>query len=115
LKEWILAHEPALRFGTFFAVFAVMAWWELVASRRELSQSRGRRWFANLGILVLGSLIVRVLFPTAAVGLALLAEREGWGLLNQIELPIALAFILSVILMDLAIYLQHVMFHAVPS
>jgi sterol desaturase/sphingolipid hydroxylase (fatty acid hydroxylase superfamily) len=115
VNDWIVANEPALRLGTFFGVFAVMAVWELVASRRELSQSRGKRWFANIGILVVGSLIVRVLFPTAAVGLALFAKSEGWGLLNRIELPPVLAFILSVVLLDLAIYLQHVMFHAVPA
>ena len=114
MNDWILAHEPALRFGTFFAVFAVIALWELVASRRELSQSRSRRWFANVGVLVLGSLIVRVLFPTAAVGLAMLAQSEGWGLLNRFNLPFVPALILSVLLLDLAIYLQHVMFHAVP-
>jgi sterol desaturase/sphingolipid hydroxylase (fatty acid hydroxylase superfamily) len=114
MQNWIVAHEPALRLGTFISVFAVMALWELIASRRELSQSRGKRWWANLGILVLGSMVVRVVFPTAAVGLAMLAAREGWGLLNRIELPFALSFILSVLLLDLAIYLQHVMFHAVP-
>jgi sterol desaturase/sphingolipid hydroxylase (fatty acid hydroxylase superfamily) len=115
LSDWILAHEPVLRLGTFFGVFAVMALWELAASRRELSQSRGRRWLANLGILILGSLIVRVLFPTAAVGLSLIAQRDGWGLLNRFDLPFILSFVLSVILLDLAIYLQHVMFHAVPA
>ena len=115
MSDWILAHEPALRFGTFFGIFVIMALWELVASRRELSQPRGRRWFANLGILVLGSLLVRVLFPAAAVGLALLAEGEGWGLLNRVDLPGALSFVLAVLVLDLAIYLQHVMFHAVPA
>lgn len=115
MNEWIVAHEPALRLGTFFGVFAVIALWELIAARRELSQSKGRRWFANLGILMLGSLLVRVLFPAAAVGVAVLAKNEGWGLLNRIDLPFALSFVLSIVLLDLAIYLQHVMFHAVPA
>ena len=78
MNDWILAHEPALRFGTFFSVFAVIALWELVAARRELSQPKGRRWFANLGILVLGSLLVRVLFP-AAVPPVGAARRNGPG------------------------------------
>ncbi len=114
MSEWIFAHEPALRFGTFLGVFAVMALWELVAARRELSQGRGRRWFANLGILVIGSLLVRVLFPAAAVALAVMAQREGWGLFNRFDIPFALSFVVSIVLLDLAIYLQHVMFHAVP-
>jgi sterol desaturase/sphingolipid hydroxylase (fatty acid hydroxylase superfamily) len=115
VTDWILSHEPSLRLGSFAAVFAIMALWEIIAGRRELAQSRSKRWFANLGISVFDSLVVRLLFPAAAVGLALLAEGEGWGLLNRIELPFALSVIASVVLLDFAIYLQHVMFHAVPA
>ena len=114
MTNWLFAHEPALRLGSFFAVFALMALWEFVAARRDLDQPRNKRWFANLGISVIDSLFVRLLFPAAAVGLALLAESEGWGLLNSFNLPFGLAFAMSVVLLDLAIYLQHVMFHAVP-
>jgi len=114
VTDWILSHEPALRLGSFTAVFAIMALWEILAARRELGQSRSKRWFANLGISVLSSLLVRLIFPAAAVGLALLAESEGWGLLNRLDLPFALSVVLSLVLLDLAIYLQHVMFHAVP-
>jgi sterol desaturase/sphingolipid hydroxylase (fatty acid hydroxylase superfamily) len=115
MTDWMLSHEPVLRLGSFGAVLAIMALWEVIARRRELGQSRPKRWFANLGISVIDSLAVRLLFPAAAVGLALLAESEGWGLLNRIELPVGLAVVVSVVLLDLAIYLQHVMFHAVPA
>jgi sterol desaturase/sphingolipid hydroxylase (fatty acid hydroxylase superfamily) len=114
LKDWILGHEPALRVGSFVAVFAIMALWELVAARRELSQSRGRRWFANLTMLVVGTLLIRVVFPAAAVGAALVAEGNGWGLFNLVELPRGLSVALSFVLLDLTIYLQHQAFHAVP-
>ena len=115
MTNWILSHEPVLRLGSFVAVFAIMALWEVIAARRELCQSRQKRWIANLGICVLDSLLVRLFFPAAAVGLALLAESEGWGLLNRIDLPVALSVAVSIILLDLTIYLQHVMFHAVPA
>ena len=115
MSDWILANEPVLRLASFSAVLALMALWELVAQRRELDHSRPKRWFANLGILVIDSLAVRLLFPAAAVGLALFAESEGWGLFNRIEMPHLVAVVLSVVLLDLAIYLQHVMFHAVPA
>lgn len=115
MTDWILSHEPTLRLGSFTAVFAIMALWELIAARRELGQSRSKRWFTNLGISVFDSFVVRLIFPAAAVGLALLAENEGWGLLQRFDLPFTLSVIVSVILLDLAIYLQHVMFHAVPA
>ena len=115
MTSWILSHEPALRLGSFAAVFAVMALWELAARRREMQQPRRKRWLANLGISLFDSLLVRLLFPTAAVGFALFAESERWGLLQRVELPFALSVVLSVVLLDLAIYLQHVLFHAVPA
>ena len=115
MTNWILSHEPVLRLGSFVAVFATMALWEGIAARRELCQSRQQRWIANLGVCVLDALLVRLLFPAAAVGLALLAESEGWGLLNRIDLPVAVSVAVAVMLLDLAIYLQHVMFHAVPA
>ena len=115
MTDWLLSHEPALRLGSFFAVFAVMALWEILAERRELDQSRPKRWLSNLGLSVLDSLVVRLLFPAAAVGFALFVEHEGWGLLNRVDLPAVLNVVLSVALLDLAIYFQHVMFHAVPA
>ncbi|MEJ2084829.1 MAG: sterol desaturase family protein [Acidobacteriota bacterium] len=115
MTAWILSHEPALRLGSFGFVLVAMALWEILARRRELSQSRPKRWFANLGISVIDSFLVRLLFPAAAVGLSVVAESEGWGLLNRIDVPFALAVVISVIVFDLVIYLQHVMFHAVPA
>lgn len=115
MRDWALSHEAALRFGLFFGVLSVMALWELVAARRELSQARPKRWFANLGMAALGAFLARLLFPAAATGMALTLEQEGWGLLNRFEIPYVLAVTLSVVALDLAIYLQHVMFHAVPT
>jgi len=113
-NEWALAHEPAVRLGAFFGVFALMAVWEAVAPRRTRLLPRRVRWLHNLALVVLNSLILRLLFPLAAVGFALLAVERGWGLLNAFEVPFWWGFALSVIALDFAVYLQHVMFHAVP-
>jgi sterol desaturase/sphingolipid hydroxylase (fatty acid hydroxylase superfamily) len=112
--EALLAHESALRLAGFVGIFAAMALWELLAPRRRQLFGRGKRWPSNIGIVVLDTLLVRVLFPTAAVGVALLAEAHGWGLFHALNAPAWLAIVGSVILLDLAIYLQHVLFHAVP-
>lgn len=112
--ETLLAHEPVLRLAGFASIFAAMALWELVAPRRKQTIGRGQRWPSNIGVVVLDTLLVRLVFPTAAVGVALLAEAHGWGLLHALNAPAWLSIISSVILLDLAIYLQHVLFHAVP-
>lgn len=114
MGDALLAGEPAIRLGAFLGVFTVMAFWEALAPRRRRSHGRRLRWPNNLGIVVVDTVVLRVLFPTAAVGMALLAEQRGWGLMNAVTAPAWVAVPASVLLLDLAIYLQHVVFHAVP-
>ena len=111
----LLQHEPAIRLGFFFGVFAVMALWEVLAPRRALNASKAWRWTSNLGIVFLNTALVRVLFPTTAVALALTAEANDWGVLNRLALPEWLAVGVAVAALDFAIWLQHVVFHAVPA
>jgi sterol desaturase/sphingolipid hydroxylase (fatty acid hydroxylase superfamily) len=92
-----------------------MAVWEVLAPRRRQAIARLRRWPNNLGIVVLNTLLVRLAFPVAAVGVAIAAETHDWGLFNWLSVPTWFAAAASVILLDLAIYLQHVLFHAVPA
>lgn len=112
--SWLPA-EPLIRLAGFASVFAAMALWELAAPKRPQRLGRRQRWPGNLGIVVLNTLVLRVLFPTAAVGAALHAEQAGWGLINALEVPFWLAVPLAVIALDFVIYLQHVLFHAVPA
>jgi sterol desaturase/sphingolipid hydroxylase (fatty acid hydroxylase superfamily) len=113
MTETLLAHEPWIRLGAFAGVFGVMAAWEVVAPRVRRQRARTQRWPSNLGIVVLNTLIARGLFPVGAVGVAALAERAGWGLLHGA--PTWLAVPVAVVVLDLAIYLQHALFHAVPA
>ena len=111
----ILANEPLIRLSAFGGIFAVMAAWELLAPRRVQQIGRSTRWPSNIAIVVLDTALVRLVFPTTAVGVALLAEAKGWGLFYAIGLSAWAAVPLGIILLDLAIYLQHVLFHAVPA
>jgi sterol desaturase/sphingolipid hydroxylase (fatty acid hydroxylase superfamily) len=109
-----IAAEPIIRLTCFAGVFLLMALWEFLTPRRPQAITRRLRWPNNLGLVVLDTLVVRLLFPFAAVGLAFLAQTKGWGLLNIIGLPAWLAVPVAVLLLDLVIYGQHVVFHAVP-
>jgi sterol desaturase/sphingolipid hydroxylase (fatty acid hydroxylase superfamily)/rhodanese-related sulfurtransferase len=111
----LLGFEPAIRIAAFAGVFAMMALWELLAPRRALMIGRRSRWPSNLGIVALDTLLVRLLFPTAAVGTALLGEAAGWGLLPRLGISGWPAVAVAVMALDLAVYLQHVLFHAVPA
>lgn len=115
MPETAMPLEPYIRLGAFLGVFALMALWEFLAPRRARAVSRWVRWPNNLGIVALNTTLVRVIFPTAAVGLALLGEQRGWGLLNALAIPDWLKIAAAVVALDLVIYLQHVMFHAVPA
>jgi sterol desaturase/sphingolipid hydroxylase (fatty acid hydroxylase superfamily) len=111
----LLANEPLIRLAAFAGVLAVMAGLEALLPRRGRSFGRLRRWPNNLGIVVVNTVVLRLVFPTAAVGVALAAEAHGIGLLPWLGLPAPLAVLLAVVVLDLAIYLQHVLFHAVPA
>src|SRR6516164_1378668 len=91
-------NEATIRLGAFIGVFTAMALWP-----------------SNLAIVALNIVLLRILLPATAVSLALLAAQRGWGLLNNLRLPWWSTVVVSVVLLDLAIYLQHVMFHAVPA
>ncbi len=106
--------ELAIRLAAFAGVFSVMALWELLAPRRPLAVGRASRWPSNLGILVVDVLAVRLLLPTAAAGVALVAAERGFGLFHVIGLPFWLAAPIGFLALDLVIYGQHVMFHHVP-
>ena len=107
--------ELAVRLAAFASVFGLMAGWECVSPARVSRLSRAVRWRANLGLAIVNTLILRVLLPTSAIALAVLAGENGWGLLNNIALPGWAAVVAGVVLLDLVIYFQHVLFHAVPA
>lgn len=110
-----MSSEPVIRLAFFGGVFVIVALWEAMAPRRQRSLSRWVRWPSNLGIVAVNTMLARLLLPTTAVAFALLCEQRGWGLLNTVDLPHWLAIVLAVLVLDLAIYLQHILFHAVPA
>jgi sterol desaturase/sphingolipid hydroxylase (fatty acid hydroxylase superfamily) len=115
MDSFIQSHEAAIRLGFFVGVFALMATWEALVPRRARTLSRLRRWSSNIGLVVLNTILLRLLFPAASVGMALFASAEGWGLLNAVEIPGWIAVPLAVVVLDFAIWVQHVLFHAVPA
>lgn len=115
MDEFVNQHETALRLTAFLGVFLIMALWEILSPRRALTQPRASRWLNNIALVVLNTLVLRLLFPAAAVGVAALCETRQWGLFNQVDAPYGLAVVASMLLLDLLIYFQHVMFHAVPA
>ena len=106
--------EGIIRLTVFFLVFIVIAAWELNSPQRPLIMNKPRRWFANIAITFLNTLLVRILFPTGAVGLAFAITGKGWGMLYLMDLPGWIGIIVAVVLLDLIIYVQHLVFHAIP-
>ncbi len=114
LDEWARDHEMPIRLGVFFFVFALIALAEIVIPRRKLTVAKTGRWASNLALVASNTIVLRLLFPTAALGTAALAEASGFGLLPASGLPTWALFAIAVVAMDLAIYFQHILFHAVP-
>lgn len=115
MDDWSLANEGTVRLSAFLGVFVIMALWEVIAARRELSVAKGPRWFANLGLVVVDTVVVRLLFPAAAIGMAIAVAEIDFGLFHWLTLPDWQAVVLSVVILDFAIYVQHVIFHSIPA
>jgi sterol desaturase/sphingolipid hydroxylase (fatty acid hydroxylase superfamily) len=109
-----LDFELALRVVAFLGVFAALAVWERLAPARLLRLPRVQRWQANLGLAVVGTLAVRLIIPGSAIAVAVVASAGGWGLFNRVQLPVWIAVLAAVVLLDLIVYLQHVLFHSLP-
>ncbi len=114
MQSFIENYEGMIRLSFFVGMLAIMGLWETVAPGRQLLVSRWLRWANNLGLVVLNTVLLRIIFPFAAMGLAALAAENGWGVLNQLQVAPVLAVVISVVLLDFAIWMQHVVFHAVP-
>lgn len=114
LNSLILNNETVIRLSAFIGIFVVMTLWELASPKRTLEAPRSARWPSNVAVVVIDSILLRLLFPLAAVGTAFWADAQGFGLMNWLALPEPIAVILCVIALDGAIYVQHVVFHKVP-
>jgi sterol desaturase/sphingolipid hydroxylase (fatty acid hydroxylase superfamily) len=110
-----MKHEPFIRLGVFLGILLLMALWEILAPRRPLLTSKKGRWFANLSLVAIDTVTLRLILPVMATGVALMAEKEKIGLLNYLDGPIWMKVALGMIFLDLIIYLQHAMFHALPA
>ena len=110
----MIESEQVIRLSCFATVMMAMALLEMLIPRRVLLLSRWKRWTSNLSITLINTLAVRIIFPTAAVGVALYAQVNSLGILNVTSLPMWASVIISIIFLDFVIYLQHVMFHALP-
>ena len=106
--------EIIIRLIAFIGVFLIIALWENKQPRRPLTLNKTKRWLNNLGLVVVNTIILRLVFPSAAVGMAALASEQGWGILNQVSLGFGLSVAISIVALDFVIYLQHVLFHSIP-
>jgi len=112
-----MENEAAIRLGIFLGLFALFAALETLAPRRARVQPRGARWVTNWGITILNTVTLRALalgLPLLAVGAAVDASAHGWGLFNVVTWPLWVEFLLAVLILDFAIWFQHLITHKVP-
>lgn len=113
-EPFILTHESSIRLGVFLSVFALIGLWEMLFPRRSLRVPKAARWANNLALVILNTLLLRLLFPLAGAGMAAFCAANGWGFFNYYHVPYVIGIPLAVIFLDFVIWLQHVIFHAVP-
>jgi sterol desaturase/sphingolipid hydroxylase (fatty acid hydroxylase superfamily) len=106
--------EITLRLAFSLGTFGAVASWEYALPRRELSETRRQRWPANLGLGLLNAILLRLLAGGLVVSAAAFAAYRGVGLTHWVALPVWAGWMVTIVGLDFAVYLQHVLFHAVP-
>lgn len=114
MHNWIVAHESAVRLAAFAGVLGVLLALEALWPRRLTPRRRGLRWSANLPMVAVDSLLVRLVVPLGATGAALWAQARGVGLFHHVALPLWASAVASFLALDGLIYWQHRLFHALP-
>jgi len=114
LLALILDNDSQVRLIAFLLAVSLVGCWEVLAPRRPLSISKSLRWANNWMISILNSALLSLVFPVLAVGVAILAAENHWGLFNALKLPALISIPLFIALFDLAIYWQHRIYHMVP-
>lgn len=114
LNTTIIENESIIRMSIFFGVLVIMGIWEIMSPRKVPTVSKVYRWINNLGLVFFNGFIVRLVFPVIATGMAVIAQQNDWGVFNNIEISPFIGGAIFIVLMDLIIYFQHIMTHAVP-
>ena len=112
-----MENEALIRLSVFAGLFALFAAIEALAPRRQRTQPRTTRWVTNWAITILNTVTLRLMafgLPLLAVGAAVDAGNQGWGLFNQIDLGVLPETVLAILIFDFAIWLQHLITHKVP-
>lgn len=112
--DFVIQNEPTIRLMFFIGTLLLVTLWEIIQPRRSLRVSKSWRWVNNMGITFFNSFLLRFIFPVLAAGFAAICAENGWGLLNLVEMPLALEILIAIVVQDLVIYGQHVVFHRVP-
>ncbi len=113
-EQLVSSNESTIRLGVFLGLFALFGLTEYFTPRRKLTMLKTNRWFTNILIIIIDGALVRIFFPAAAVGVALWASSKGWGLFNLIDAPLWLAALVSIVVLDFAVWWSHLLSHKIP-
>ncbi|MFT5032380.1 MAG: sterol desaturase/sphingolipid hydroxylase (fatty acid hydroxylase superfamily) [Bermanella sp.] len=102
--------EILARLCGFGGILLLMLLWEYFRPLRADHRRWARRRI-NLGLVVLDTVALRVGLPVMATGVAIFAEERSIGVLHWLALPLWLKFSIALLVLDLAIYWQHRLFH----
>lgn len=114
MTEFLYQYEATIRLSLFLSGFVLLSLAEYISPKRKLTRPKFKRWINNFALIISGTLLVRILLPTAAIGIAYIVEQQQWGLANHVDWPFWVKVVFSFIALDLTIYFQHTIFHVLP-
>jgi sterol desaturase/sphingolipid hydroxylase (fatty acid hydroxylase superfamily) len=111
--DWILAHGDTMQVAVYFSLPLALAGLERWIPRRPGPMDRTVRWPANFLLTFLNLLALSVL-PVSLLAAAFWADSTGWGLLNQVSLPLVATVTITLLVRGFISFFSHYLMHQVP-
>ena len=114
MLDGLLSRTSEIYAYVFFGTVLIVTLVEWAAPRRRPGDTLALRWFGNVGIWILDTIVVRAIFPFGTIAWAAVCSQHGWGLLNLVSWPAALGLLITLVSFDFVNYGQHYLLHRIP-
>lgn len=98
----------------FLAVAILLSFLEFFYFYRKRVLNRKKRWPANLMMILVDSIFLKLILPIGLVGVSIWANQNNVGIFNYFKINNIFSGILTFLVFDLVIYFQHVFSHKWP-
>ena len=103
-----------IRLGLSTGGILVFLLLELAIPYRPSTVSKPKRWAINIGMSLMNSILLTVIFRGAIIASAAYAQSQNAGVLNMLDFPQWFRVLATLVFMDFMLYVWHLLNHEMP-